>query len=77
MNRDLIPEWTFADRLRKSRRSAGMTQRQMSAALEVGEAAYGQWESGNNVPREVIEIARRVEKITGVRATWLLGLESA
>ena len=41
----LIPEWTFADRLRKVRRDQGMTQVQFAATIDVDPKRYAQWEA--------------------------------
>lgn len=70
----VIPEWTFADRLRKSRQIAGMDQRVFALHLGVKSSAYAQWEAGNNKPRDVVAVAKRVELLTHVPATWLLDL---
>ncbi len=68
------PKWTFGDRLRKARHAAGITQREMADQLDVGQPAYGQWEAGNNAPRNIVRVAQDVEALTGVPAAWLLGL---
>ncbi|WP_434056286.1 helix-turn-helix domain-containing protein [Georgenia wangjunii] len=69
-----IPEWTLADRLRKARQSTGLRQREFAEKLEVGAPAYAQWESGNNQPRDIVTLARRIEMLTSIPATWILGL---
>lgn len=70
----IVPEWTFADRLRKARRQTSMTQKAFAAAIGADEKAYSQWEAGNNRPRELVDICQAVERVTGVSAGWLLGL---
>jgi transcriptional regulator with XRE-family HTH domain len=71
-----VPEWTFSDRLRKVRRDiAQESQEDFAAHLGVTKVAYAAWESGRNVPRGQITIAKRVEVLTGVPASWLLGLD--
>ena len=73
------PQWSFADRLRKIRRDvvgAG-SQAEMAELLGVPRAAYSNWETGTSRPREIVAIARRVELLTGVPATWVLGLDEA
>lgn len=68
-------EWSFADRLRKVRREvADATQEEFAAALDVPLKAYGAWEAGRNTPREIVAIAKRIELVTGVPATWMLGI---
>lgn len=70
-----IPQWTFGERLRKARRDhKRWSQRAFAEALGVTEAAYAQWESDNNRPRDIVAVAQRVQDITGVSANWLLGL---
>ena len=72
----LIPEWTFADRLRKARHAVpGLTQRRIADQIGVTPQAYSQWEAGNNQPRDIVDVARKVEGVTGVSATWLLGFD--
>jgi transcriptional regulator with XRE-family HTH domain len=70
----VIPEWTFADRLRKARQSVDLNQRDFAERLGVGAPAYGQWEAGNNRPRDLVALAKRVELLTKVPAAWLLDL---
>lgn len=69
-----VPAWTFPDRLRKARLTAGMTQREFADAIGVPPSRYAQWEAGNNSARNLVEVARRVEIASGVSAAWLLGL---
>ncbi len=70
-----VPEWTFGDRLRKARRLTGMTQRDFATAIGEDSRAYSQWEADNNRPRHLVEVCQAVERITGVSASWLLGLD--
>lgn len=72
----VIPSWTLADRLRKARSLVGKDQRGFAADLGVKPSAYAQWEAGRAKPRDLIAMARRVELITRVPASWLLGLDS-
>ncbi|WP_370246340.1 helix-turn-helix domain-containing protein [Jiangella sp. DSM 45060] len=72
--RPLIPEWTLADRLRKVRLTTGLQQRDFAERLQVTASAYAQWEAGNTKPRDIVTVARRIEMLTGVPATWILGL---
>lgn len=71
----VIPEWTFADCLRKARQIAGMSQRDFAEQLGVKAGAYAQWEADNNRPRDVVAIAKRIEMLTRIPASWTLGLE--
>lgn len=69
-----MPEWTLADRLRKIRRERHLSQDEFARLLDVKPTTYGAWETGRNSPDDVIEMARRVEKATGVPAAWTLGV---
>jgi transcriptional regulator with XRE-family HTH domain len=69
-----VPQWTFADKLRKARLTVDMPQARFAEEMGVSPAAYSQWESGRNGPRNVVHVARRVEAVTRVSAAWLLGL---
>ena len=71
----VVPQWTFADRLRKARQVAGFTQREFADALEVSAGSYSQWESGNNGPRDIVAVVKRIELMTGVPSAWLLGID--
>ena len=69
-----VPSWTFADRIRKARIEMSLTQAQFAERIHAKEPAYAQWEAGNAKPRNLIEVARRIEQVTGISAAWLLGL---
>ena len=71
----VIPAWTFADRLRKARQMTGMKQDEFAAHIEQKASAYAQWEAGNNKPRDIVAVAKRVELLTRIPASWLLGIE--
>jgi len=68
-----IPQWTFADRLRKVRRDRKLTIDQMAETLKVGVKAYGAWEAGRNTPSDIANLAVRLERVTGVPRAWFLG----
>ena len=72
--RPVTPTWTFGDRLRKTRSLAGMDQRAFATTLGVTASALAQWEPGRAVPRDIVTIAKRVERQTGVPAAWILGI---
>jgi DNA-binding XRE family transcriptional regulator len=69
------PEWTWADRIRKVRRELGLTQKQFAELIAVSPQAIGLWEAGNYEPRQLVEVAKRIERQTGVSAAWMLGLQ--
>ena len=68
-----VPMWTFAERVRKVRRDQGLTQAAFAESLAVGEKAYAAWESGKNEPTSIVDIAVKLEQVTGVPRQWFLG----
>ena len=74
----VIPDWSLADKLRKIRRDVvGVDQAEMAARLGWPKGAYQSWEAGKARPRELVALAKRIELLTGVPATWVLGLDDA
>lgn len=71
------PVWTFGDRIRKARRRTGMTGAEFSEALGITSSALGQYETDRAVPRDIVDLAKRVEDLTGIPAAWLLGVDPA
>lgn len=69
------PEWTVGDRLRKARRSTGMSQRDFAARLGVREMTYANWESDYRHPTDLAVIARKIRTLTGIPVDWFLSLE--
>lgn len=74
-----FPEWTVADRLRRIRRDAKLTQEAFADRIGlVGHhQRYAAWETGRNQPpmSEFIVIAKRIHLAFGVAPEWTLGLE--
>lgn len=68
-------EWTFGDRLRKIRRTMGLSSRDFAARVGVTHSSLSQYETDRMQPRDIVDFARRVEGISGVPAAWLLGLD--
>lgn len=52
-----------------------MTGADFAAALGVTQSALGQYETDRATPRDVVDLAGRVEALTGIPAAWLLGLD--
>jgi len=67
-----IPEWSFAERLRKGRRDARLSQAEMASLIGVKESTYSAWETGRNTP-DVADLAPRLEEITGVSRMFYIG----
>lgn len=77
----IIPEWTRADRLRKAREHAGLTQAEMSEALlqhgiAASRSTVSAWERGENKPvqggHDIASLCEAWAEITGVSREWLL-----
>lgn len=76
--RTRIPVWTFADRIRKARNEAGLDQKEFAQRIGVKASTYATYETGRNEPRfrDVFDLAKRVEDVSGVPAAWLIGQPS-
>jgi transcriptional regulator with XRE-family HTH domain len=71
------PQFEFPDKLRKARLAHGSTQREFADLLGVKHPTYAAWEIGTTrCPRETA-IAKRIEFITGIRAAWILGVDTS
>lgn len=71
-----VPTWDLADRLRKIRRDVmHVQQHDMADALGVGRQGYAAWEAGRTQPRDIVALAKRLELLCGVSASWVLGLQ--
>jgi transcriptional regulator with XRE-family HTH domain len=69
-----VPNWTFGDRLRRVRRSAGLNQIQMAERIGVTKAMYVSWETDYNLPRKILAVAARIELEFGTPQWWTLGI---
>lgn len=69
------PTWTLGDRIRKARLTTGMNQREFAPLIGVKPGSLAAWESDHSVPRNMLIVARYIEKVTGVPAAWVLGLD--
>lgn len=74
----VVPTWELADRLRKIRRDVMHAQQHdMADALGVGRQGYAAWEAGRTQPRDIVALAKRLELLCGVPASWTLGIGEA
>lgn len=71
----VIPQWSLGDRLRKARRTMGLSQAEFAKRLGENVKTYAAWELDTSAPRNVVAVAKRVEIATGVSAAWVLGVE--
>lgn len=72
----VYPDWSVGDKLRKVRRDVlKIEQAEFAERLGVNRQRYAAWESGRTTPRDILALARRVELISRVPASWLLGLD--
>lgn len=66
-------EWTLGDRLRKIRRELKLTQEQMAKALDLpSAAAWGNWEADIARPRDLLDVAEKLERAFAVPRAWVL-----
>lgn len=75
------PTIGFDTRLRLVRTNAGVrdrgsryTQDEFAAMLDVKVGTYKAWEAGGE-PEDIVDIAKRIERVTGVPAAWTLGVD--
>jgi transcriptional regulator with XRE-family HTH domain len=64
-----IPQWTMADRLRKSREDLGLDQQQMAERLGIARQSVSNYERGHTRPLRLI--LRQWALATGVPEWWL------
>lgn len=62
----------FSERLRDLRKSAGLTQQQISERLHIRQQSYARYESGAGEPN--LETLAKIAAILDVTSDYLLGL---
>jgi transcriptional regulator with XRE-family HTH domain len=70
-----VPAWTLGDRLRKVRRDAGYSAKDFAQVLGVNVSSLAHYETDRARPRDLVDLAQRVQAVTGVPASWVLGLD--
>lgn len=75
MTQGQAPQWTLGDRLRKVRRDAGYSSRDFAQRLGINVSSLAHYETDRARPRDLVDLVQRIEAVTGVPSTWLLGLE--
>lgn len=68
-DRAQVPEWTLADRMRKSLDAAGLGVQEIADELGVTRGAVGKWINGHVEPRHPTLMAWAMR--TGVSLAWL------
>ena len=68
----VIPPETFGERVRRSRRHAGLTAPQLAVQLGLSPGAVAQWETEGKRPRDIVGTSQEVARICGVDYIWLL-----
>ena len=71
----VIPRWSLGDHIRKARLTVEMDQRRFSEALGVPAGSLAAWETDRAKPRDIVAVAKRIELLTQIPATWVLGLQ--
>lgn len=69
-----LPVWTFADKIRKARTIAGLTQDQFALRLELTPSTVAAYETGRSTPRfnDAQKLAKKLGVLTGVPYSWFL-----
>ncbi|HEU4543320.1 MAG TPA: helix-turn-helix domain-containing protein [Jiangellaceae bacterium] len=67
--RGVVPQWTVADKIRKAREHAGLSQQQLADRLSVTRTSVVNWERGHTRPLRVLLGLLAAE--TGVDPDWL------
>lgn len=62
----------FSERLKELRKSAGLTQRQVSEKLNIRQQSYTRYENGTGEPN--LETVAKIASMFDVSADFLLGL---
>lgn len=62
----------FSERLKELRKSAGLTQRQVSEKLNIRQQSYARYENGTGEPN--LETVAKIASMFDVSADFLLGL---
>lgn len=68
-----IPEFDFADRVAKVRKTMGLKQKDFAQALGVPPGTVAGWEAGVQ-PRNLIGVAHKISAVSGVPVGWILGV---
>jgi transcriptional regulator with XRE-family HTH domain len=70
----VYPTWSFGDRVRKARDTTGLNQKDFASAIGASEGSIATWETGRAKPRDIVAVAKRIEFLTRIPASWTLGI---
>lgn len=70
----IIPTWGFRDTIRKARQTVGLDQKEFAEKIGATAGSYAGWEAGHSKPRDPVAVAKRIELLTQIPATWILGI---
>lgn len=65
-----VPKWTLADRLRKAREVAGLSQGELAEAIDVSRRSVVNYEAGARPPKRHVLVSWALR--TGARYDWLI-----
>lgn len=70
-----VPEFELGDRFRKARKLRGFSLKQMAKMLtdngrETGHSSVSAWELGTTQPRQLVELVKLYELLTGIPEDW-------
>jgi transcriptional regulator with XRE-family HTH domain len=71
----VYPTWSFGDRVRKARDLTGLNQKEFAAAIGASEGSIATWETDRAKPRDIVQVAKRIEMLTRIPAEWTLGID--
>lgn len=71
MYREVVPEWTTGDRLRKARERVGLKQTELAAEIGIGRSSVVNYELDRASPPRPVLLAWSLR--TGVSYEWLSG----
>lgn len=64
-----VPEFTKADRIRKARESAGLSQQEMADRIGIARSSITNYEKGHHAPLPTI--LKQLAMATGVPLAWM------
>ncbi|MGO8860061.1 MAG: helix-turn-helix domain-containing protein [Acidimicrobiales bacterium] len=69
---EIVPQWTFGDRLRKARLHAELQLEDIAVAFRVSRVTVSKWELNKTQPSNLFQVVEGYAQLTGVSSDWLL-----